>query len=158
MPDIEDKPYLPSGSIENATSSFSWLGLFGIILVFCVIMFISFSIIKSLKNSNTGIGNSKWLRVLDRQFLGGQHVLYLVEVAGKLQVLGATDRGLVRISEINDMSLAADILEEIANRPMESAAGIIPSVASWLSQRFRKKGIGREFEHFLNGVEDENLS
>lgn len=95
--------------------------------------------------------NVSWARVLDRQVLSGQQSLYLVEVAGELQVLGGTDHHLIKISEINDPAVAAEILEEIAARPTERVGGWLERLANLWARPSRQKDpfsveLGRLFE------------
>jgi len=97
--------------------------------------------------------NAPWARVLDRQMLGGQQSLYLVEIAGQLQVLGGSDHHLLKISEINDPDVAAEILEEIATRPIERVDGWTKSLQKIWPGRFRKKDtFSAELERLLDEV------
>lgn len=83
--------------------------------------------------------STSWARVLDRQSLGGQQVLYLVEVAGKLQVLAGTDHHLSKISEIDDPEIAAEILDEIANRPTEKVQGATNFIGKIFGRKRHKR-------------------
>lgn len=124
MQDFEGQPYPSSGDVPAAAHSVSsWWGLLGTFLVFFIILVISLWVIRRLNRASVRSMNAPWARVLDRQVLGGQQRLYLVEIAGQLQVLGGSDHHLLKISEINDPVVAAEILEEIATRPTESVGG-----------------------------------
>ncbi|MDP4160432.1 MAG: flagellar biosynthetic protein FliO, partial [Bacillota bacterium] len=93
-------------------------------------------------------------RVLDRQVLSGQQSLYLVEIAGQLQVLGGTDHHLVKISEINDPAVAAEILEEIATRPIERVGGWAKRLQTvWRRPARQKEPFSKELERLLEEVE-----
>jgi len=85
--------------------------------------------------------------------LGGQQSLYLVEIAGQLQVLGGSDHHLLKISEINDPAVAAEILEEIATRPIERIDGWTKSLQKLWPGRSRKKDtFSAELERLLDEV------
>jgi flagellar protein FliO/FliZ len=96
---------------------------------------------------------SPWVRVLDRQVLGGQQVLYLVEIAGKIQILGGTDHHLTKIAEINDPEIVADILEEIASRPEEKMDKFMTGIGKKLRSKKRKSGFSAELERLLEEVD-----
>lgn len=98
--------------------------------------------------------NVPWARILDRQVLGGQQILYLVEIAGQLQVLGGSDHHLVKISEINDPVVAAEILQEIVTRPTERVEGWTQSIQKLIVRPSRKKeSFSAELERLLDEVE-----
>src|SRR5690349_8138503 len=103
MPNIEDQPFPQGGTVPASVASpFSWWGLLGTLLVFLLILLVTLWIIRRFNRANARSMNAPWARVLDRQVLGGQQTLYLVEIAGQLQVLGGTDHHVVKLSEIND--------------------------------------------------------
>lgn len=147
---------LPSSSAAPAVtqSVFSWWGLLGTLLIFLVILFVSLWIIRRLNRAALRSMNAPWVRVLDRQVLSGQQSLYLVELAGQLQVLGGTDHHLVKISEINDPAVAAEILEEIAIRPTERVGGWTKRLPNLWNRTFRQKDpFSKELERLLEEVE-----
>lgn len=154
MPNIEDQPYSPqvsAGGTSNA--SFSW-GLIGTLIVFLLILFAALWVIRRLNRSALRGMNAPWARVLDRQVLGGQQNLYLVEIAGKLQVLGGTDHHLIKISEIEDPEVAAEILDEIANKPPERVEGILAKLMQrWFTKKRRPQAFSSELERLLEEVE-----
>ena len=147
---------LPSSNAAPAVtqSVFSWWGLLGTLLVFLVILLVSLWIIRRLNKATLRTMDTPWARVLDRQVLGGQQNLYLVEIAGQLQVLGGTDHHLVKISEINDPTVAAEILEEIATRPTERVGGWAKRLGGlWRRPSRQKEPFSRELERLLEEVE-----
>ena len=154
MPNIEDQTFPPSGAAPAVTGSvFPWWGLMETLLVFLFILLVSLWIIRRLNRANVRNMNAPWARVLDRQLLGGQQSLYLVEIAGQLQVLGGSDHHLLKISEINDPDVAAEILEEIATRPIERIDGWTKSLQKLWSGRSRKKDVfSTELERLLEEV------
>ena len=154
MPNLEDQAFPPSGAAPAVTGSvFPWWGLMGTLLVFLLILLVSLWIIRRLNRTNVRNMNAPWARVLDRKMLGGQQSLYLVEIAGQLQVLGGSDHHLLKISELNDPDVAAEILEEIANRPIERVDGWTKSLQKLWSGRFRKKDtFSAELERLLDEV------
>lgn len=154
MPSIEDGAY-PAGSSAPALIEpvFSWWGLMGTLLVFILILIVSLWVIRRLYRVNVRHMSVPWARVLDRQMLSGQQSLYLVEIAGQLQVLGGTDHHLLKISEINDPEVAAEILEEIATRPIERVDGWTKSLLKLWPRRSRKNdNFSAELERLLDEV------
>ena len=155
MSSIEGQPFPSSGTPSAVPQSVvSGWGLLGTLLVFLVILLVSLWIIRRLNRANLRSMNTPWARVLDRQMLGGQQSLYLVEIAGQLQVLGGSDHHLVKISEINDPNVAAEILEELATRPVERVEGWAKSLHKHWRKTTRKKEIfSHELERLLEEVE-----
>jgi len=125
----------------------------GTVLVFLLILIVSLWVIRRLNRASVRNLNAPWARVLDRQMLGGQQSLYLVEIAGQLQVLGGSDHQLLKISEINDPEIAAEILEEIATRPIERVDGWAKSFQKLWPGRSRKMDtFSVELERLLDEV------
>lgn len=155
MPNIEDQPFPQGGTVPAAVASpFSWWGLLGTLLVFLLILLVTLWVIRRLNRSNARSMNAPWARVLDRQVLGGQQTLYLVEIAGQLQVLGGSDHHMVKLSEINDPDVASEILDEIASRPTETVEGWTQNISKlWRRQSGRKKAFSSELERLLEEVE-----
>lgn len=81
--------------------------------------------------------------------------MYLVEIAGQLQVLGGTDHHIIKLSEINDPDVAAEILEEIASRPIEKVEGWIMNISKLWRKRHPRKGniFPEELERLLEEVD-----
>lgn len=151
---IEEQPFnVPTGS-ENIdpTGTISVWPLIGTVVVFFLILIAALYVIRYLNRKNVRGINAPWVRILDRQALGNQQVLYLVEIAGQLQVLGVTDHQIVKVSEINDPEIAGEILEEIANRPVSSEL-----LSGWREKKFlrRKKAdpFSQELKRLLEEVE-----
>lgn len=156
MSDIEGKVYAPSAADAAQATSFSWWGFVGTVLIFIIILVIALWIIRRLNRSALRGMNTPWARVLDRQVLNGQQSLYLVEIAGKLQVLGGSDHHLAKLTEIDDPELAAEILDEIANRPVEKAESSMSRFFQRLFSGRRNKPKGTfssELEQLLKEVE-----
>jgi len=152
---FDEGQQLPPPGTAPAVSQavFSWWGLLETLLVFLVILLVSLWILRRLNRANVRSMNAPWARVLDRQVLGGQQSLYLVEIAGQLQVLGGSDHHLLKISEINDPDVAAEILEEIATRPVERVEGWAKSIQKfWPGSSRKKKSFSSELEHLLEEV------
>lgn len=145
---IENQPYNPEVAVPPAAEPFSWAGLIGTVIVFLVIMIVAFWLIKRMNRFAQRNLDSPWARVLDRQVLYGNQALYLVEIAGKIQILGATDHHITKLEEIKDPDVAAEILDDIAKRPKEKIDRVMSSI--W--QRFkprRKKSFSSELERLL---------
>ena len=157
MPNIDENTvWAPSTTgTAQATSSSLW-GLVGTVLIFIVILAVALWFIRRLNRSALRGMNAPWARVLDRQILSGQQSLYLVEIAGKLQVLGGSDHHLVKLTEIEDPELAAEILEEITHRPVEKAEGVLSRLTQQLfsgKKRKSKTAFSTELERLLEEVE-----
>ncbi len=150
----QDNALPPIGAASVvAQPAFSWWGLLGTMLIFLVILLVSLWVIRRLNRAKVRSMNAPWARVIDRQVLGGQQSLYLVDIAGQLQVLGGSDHHLLKISEINDPDLAAEILEEIANRPVERVEGWAKSIQKlWTGWPRKKESFSLELEHLLEEV------
>lgn len=151
---IEDQTYNVSApSPAVGAEAFSWTGLIGTILIFLVILFVALWMIKRLNRYTVRNMQSPWIRVLDRQILNGQQALYLVEIAGKIQILGGTDHHLTKIEEINDPDLAAEILEEIASRPEEKMDKVMTGIWKRFRRNKKKDNFSAELDRLLKEVE-----
>lgn len=145
---------LSSAVSTSAQSNTSMWGLLGTLLVFLLILLVSLWLIRRLNRASVRNMNAPWVRILDKQMLGGQQILYLVEIAGQLQVLGGSEHNLVKICEINDPMAAAEILQEIAARPTERVEGWAQSIQKRLVKPSRKKeSFSEELERLLDEVE-----
>lgn len=156
MSDIEKQLWAPSEAVTAQATSFSWGGFVATVLIFIIILIIALGLIRRLNRSALRGMNAPWARVLDRQILSGQQSLYLVEIAGKLQVLGGSDHHLVKLTEIEDPELAAEILDELANRPMERAEGTLGKLFQRLfsgKKRTGKDSFSSELERLIKEVE-----
>ncbi|UWG98332.1 flagellar biosynthetic protein FliO [Dehalobacter sp. DCM] len=142
MNGIESQPYNPTTpTTAAAPETISWAGTIGTIVVFLIILLVALWMIKKLNRYSVRNIESSWVRVLDRQVLGGQQTLYLVEIAGKIQVLGGTDHHISKVAEIDDVDVAAEILDEIARQPQEKMDRFLSGVMN----KFRRKGKGNSF-------------
>ncbi|KLU60383.1 flagellar biosynthesis protein, FliO [Peptococcaceae bacterium CEB3] len=150
---IENRPYAPPVPSQALHPAFSGWGLFGTLLIFLIIFVIALWIIRRLNRTALRGMDAGWARVLDRQLLGGQQVLYLVEVGGKLQVLAGSDHYLLKLTEIDDPDLAAEILEEIATRPAERVEGFLAGLGALLPRGRRSKPFAGELARMLGEEE-----
>ncbi|MCL1790407.1 MAG: flagellar biosynthetic protein FliO [Peptococcaceae bacterium] len=123
--DIENQPYAPSIVTTQVQEAFSWTGLLATVILFLCILCLTLWIIQKLHHKKYQGLQAGWLRVLDRQVLSPQHFVYLVEVAGKIQVWGSTDHQINQITEINSTCQISDIMEEIARRPEDPVDRLI---------------------------------
>lgn len=124
---IEETPFNPAPVVSGSDpTSLAWGPLVITIVLFFVILIGAAYVIRRMNRGSFRTMSTPWLRVLDRQTLGsGRQVLYLVEIAGQLQVLGITDQQIIKIGEINDPEVAAEILEEIAGRPLDKTSRLM---------------------------------
>lgn len=148
---IENQPYNPSVTTPAAAETFSWTGLIVTVLLFLLILFVALWMIKRLNRYSVRNMQSPWVRILDRQTLGGQQVLYLVEIAGHIQVVGATDHHMTKLAEINEPEVVAEILEEIANRPEEKLDKWMTSLRRSFQRKSSKDSFSMELEQLLKG-------
>ena len=155
MNDLEGQPFPSAGNVPAvAHSVVSWWGLLGTLAVFLIILAVSLWVIRRLNRTNERSMNTPWARVLDRQVLGGQQKLYLVEIAGQLQVLGGSDHHLLKLSEINDPTVAAEILEELTPRPTKRVGGRAnKSQKFWHRPSRANASFNEELERLLKEVE-----
>ncbi|HEX3014864.1 MAG TPA: flagellar biosynthetic protein FliO [Desulfobacteria bacterium] len=129
------------------------------VALFIVILFAVLFITKAIKRSNLSMGSASWLKVLDRQTLGGQHALYLVEIAGNLQVLAGSGQGLVKIMDIENPDVAAEILADISQRLAVPSSGVLPQLLekiTGLKQR-GKRDFTTEFDQVLREAKDDDI-
>jgi len=110
---------------------------------------IAFWLIKRLNRYTVRNMDSPWARVLDRQVLYGNQVLYLVEIAGKIQILGVTDHHISKVEEIDDPDIASEILEEIAHRPEEKLDKFMSGIFNKLRSKKRRDPFSSELERML---------
>lgn len=157
MPDFENQVWAPSETVATqAATRSSWWGIIVTVIIFIIILYVALRMIRHLNRSTMRGMNAPWARVLDRQILFGQQSLYLVEIAGKLQVLSGTDHHIMKLTEIDDPDLAAEILDELANRPVERAEGELSKLLQKLfsgKKRKEKDSFSRELERLLKEVE-----
>ncbi|ADY54968.1 hypothetical protein Sgly_0605 [Syntrophobotulus glycolicus DSM 8271] len=154
MNGIENQPVNLTDPIVTANTGnpYPTGGLIATIIFFLVILAVSLWMIRRLNKYAYRGMQSPWVRVLDRQTLGGQQMIYLVEVAGKIFVLAGTDHHITKIEEVNDPEIAAEILEEIANRPEEKVDRLMGQLRNKLPRR-KKRDFSIELERLLK--EDE---
>lgn len=155
-PSIEDELFgsvAPAATTVNPAGDFSWWSLLGTLLVFLLILLVSLWVIRRLYRSSARKMDVPWARILDRQNLGGQQNLYLVEIAGQLQVLGGSDHHLLKIGEINDPAMAAEILEELATRSADRGDGWQKGLQKLMPRRSKKEAsFAAELKRLLDGV------
>jgi flagellar protein FliO/FliZ len=149
---IETQPYAPSLPETQIQDNFSWAGIISTIIVFIMILSIVFWMIQRLSRKGLQSVDTSWIRVLDRQTLSPQHNLYLVEVAGRIHILGSTDHQISQIATIDDTRQVSEILEEIARRPDDTVDRFMRFVrqdnkekavdSSWENSFERNRGSG----------------
>lgn len=145
----ENQPYDPNLTAPPAAEPFSWAGLIATVIIFLLILTVSLWLIKRLNRYSVRNMQSPWVRVLDRQVLNGQQTLYLVEIAGRIQILGGTDHHITKVAEINDPEIAAEILEEIANRPEERMDRLLSGIGKRLRRKKRNDSFSLELERLI---------
>ena len=146
---IENQPYNPEIVSHAATEPFSWAGLIGTVLVFLIILVAALWLIRRVNRYTVRNMQSPWARVLDRQPLGTQQSLYLVEIAGKIKVLGVTDHQINVLTEISEPEIVAEILEEIATRPEDKFDNFLNGFWQKVKKKKRKDDFSTELERLL---------
>lgn len=153
----ESQAWAPGESVTTPPAAgSSWWGIVVTVLIFLVILYIALRMIQRLNRSAIRGMNAPWARVLDRQIMYGQQALYLVEIAGKLMILGGTEHHIEKLAEIDDPELAAEILDELANRPVERAEGTLSHVLQTIfsgKKRKEKDSFAKELERLMKEVE-----
>jgi len=165
---------MPTTSLENEAypaatggtapvvggAAVDWSSYVGTIIVFLAILFIAWLVIRRLKNSATSGGSTfsgsstSWARVIDRQVLNGQQVLYLVEVAGQLQVLAGAEHYMMKIADIDDPRVAAEILTDIATRSSSKTEGLLAGAGRKIfGPKAAKSKFSSELERLLEEVD-----
>ncbi|NLP43742.1 MAG: flagellar biosynthetic protein FliO [Peptococcaceae bacterium] len=146
---IENQPYNPEVISPATPEPFSWVGLIGTVLVFLLILVVVLWLIRRLNRYTLHNMQTSWARVLDRQPLGTQQSLYLVEIAGKIKVLGVTDHQINVLTEISEPEIVAEILEEIATRPEEKLDRFMNGLWRRVGRKRRKDNFSAELERLL---------
>jgi flagellar protein FliO/FliZ len=89
--------------------------LLRIIISLAVVVGLAILLIKIFQKSRSYSGSGRWIRILDQVVIGSNRALMLVEIAGKIYVIGVTDHNISKLLEIEDISqidfLATDELE-----------------------------------------------
>ncbi|HHY28330.1 MAG TPA: flagellar biosynthetic protein FliO [Desulfitobacterium dehalogenans] len=150
------QPQITDDLSGSMTDPSYWGGIIGTILVFLLILVVALWVIRKMNQASFRGMQAPWARVLDRQMLNTSQSLYLVEIAGKLQILGGTDHHLTKIDEIDDPELAAEILDELAHRPTERVEGILSGIAQRTFGGKRRQGkepFAHELERLLEEVD-----
>ncbi|MDR3270220.1 MAG: flagellar biosynthetic protein FliO [Peptococcaceae bacterium] len=153
MNSVEDQPLNFLANTPQVQTDFSWWGLFGYIIVFLFILAAALWMIRRLNRRQMKGMDSPWIRVLDRQHLGGQQMLYLVEIAGKFQVLGGSDHTLVKIAEIDDLEIIAEMITEISSRSETKPESMIYQV---MQRLFYGRKRERPFDLELQRMMEDN--
>ncbi|NMA68390.1 MAG: flagellar biosynthetic protein FliO [Desulfitobacterium sp.] len=153
----ENAPYRPpevSSTPGTELTTFNG-GLVITVLILFLILVLALWVIRKMNGITYRGMHAPWARVLDRQMLTSNQSLYLVEIAGKLQVLAATDHQITKIQEINDPEQALEILDEIAHRPIERREGVLATLAQGLfgGRRKGQESFEKELERLLEEVE-----
>lgn len=147
---IEDKAF-PAITSGNATTQqvggFSWGTFITVAFLFVILLGAGSYFVKRL--NRTQAMTSPWFKVLDRQQMGPGHYVYLVELAGRLQILGVTNHGMFKIAELDDPELAGEVLQDLAWR----AEQVLPPWWEKLVEGFK----GHKFMDELKRYKGEDL-
>jgi flagellar protein FliO/FliZ len=148
---VENQVYAPeSAQIQTQIQeAFSWAGLISTVVLFIIILLIILWLVQKINRKGFQRIQTPWIRVLDRQSLSPQQNVYLVEVAGKIQIWGSTDHQINQISEIDDPDHVSNILQEIAQRPEDS----VDKLMKFLPHR-RNRDLGQT--HDFNQIKELN--
>ncbi len=140
---VEDLPF-PAPNITPAqpSSGFAWGSFFLTVFLFIVLLVGLSLLVKRLNRTPALTG--PWLKVLDKQQLGPGHYVYLVELAGKLQILGVTGHSMVKITEIDDIEMAGEILQDLSWRSEQA----LPPWWSQILDRIKERSFFDELSRF----------
>lgn len=114
---VEDKLFTADTSSPvgaQPQTGFAWDTLLVTAGLFLLLLVVLGFFVKRINKAAVPV--SPWCRILDKQQLGQGHVLYLVELAGRLQILGVTNQSVVKIAELDDADLASEIMQDLAWR------------------------------------------
>ncbi|NLO97196.1 MAG: flagellar biosynthesis protein FliO [Peptococcaceae bacterium] len=153
---IENQPYNLGGptAVSSPEATISWGGLIGTIVVFLIILIVALWMIRRVNRFSIRNIDSPWVRVLDRQMLNNQQTLYLVEIAGKIQVLAGTDHHITKVTEINDPEIVAEILEEIAREPQEKLDKVFGGIWRNIKKKKTNDSFSTELERWLEEAKE----
>ncbi|NLC08054.1 MAG: FliO/MopB family protein [Syntrophomonadaceae bacterium] len=82
--------------------------LFKILVSVLVIVILSYGLIR-LFGKGLKLQGGTWISILDHVSLGPNRGIYLVDIGGKVLVLGMTDHNMVKIMEIEDDAIIAEM-------------------------------------------------
>ncbi|MDA8441524.1 MAG: flagellar biosynthetic protein FliO [Peptococcaceae bacterium] len=143
---IEAKPFPNVQPVStNQINTFSWGSFVVIVVVFLALLLFFAVAVKRFSRSTSG--SSSWFKLLDRQQMGPGHNLYLVELAGRMQILGVTNQTMVKIADLDDAELAGEILQDLAWRNEQ----ILPPWWSQLLANIKGSKFADELKRFDKG-------
>jgi len=154
MDDQIYNPTTPETLAPAASLDYSWAGLVGTVVLFLALLIMALWMIRRFQGMGLRALSAPWARVLDRQMISNQLTLYLVEIAGKLQVLAVTDHHVTVVQEIQDPDAVAEILDEIANRPPEKMERLfVKGLSTLWGKRRKRQDFDDELKRLLEEVQ-----
>jgi len=90
------------------------------VISLAAVIVLAFLVIKFFQRKLFVFRSGSWIRVLDQVAVGPNKGLLLVEIAGKVYVLGVTEHNITRLLEINDPEEVAALLAEESSSVMGS--------------------------------------
>lgn len=123
--------------------------LLRLILSLAVVVGLAILVIKLFQKSGAYSRSGRWIRILDQVVIGSNRVLMLVEIAGKIYVIGVTDHNITKLLEIEDPSqldlLAAEDLETEL-QSFDAGTGWLPTMKKTFRQvLLNRKESGRGY-------------
>ncbi len=82
------------------------------VISLAAVLVLAFLMIRFFQRKLFVLGSGSWIRVLDQVTVGPNRGLLLVEIAGKVYVLGVTEHNITRLLEITDPEDVAALLAE----------------------------------------------
>jgi len=123
------------------------------ILALCLILVLAWGMIRIFGGNLRGRTQGRYMRVLDEINLGPNRGVAVVEVGGKVFIVGITDHQLSMLGELDDKDIIEDMRMTSMENPYVSSAA---SITAWryvkdklISGLHRKESI-REFDSMIN--------
>jgi len=117
---------------EPVISPFSYIKVFFMLVLVVAIILFSVWLLKKVTPQFNRSSNSGMIKILSTFWLGPKKALYLIQVAGKIMLIGVTDQSISLISEFSDPEEAHNVLTAMEEKRSE------PAFANLLSSMFNK--------------------
>lgn len=123
--------------------------LLRLVLSLIIVIGLALLVIKFFQRQVSHSGTGRWIRILDQVVIGSNRALILVEIAGKIYVLGVTDHNITKLLEVKDASQAVFLAAEDLEAELRSSVarpGWLPFWKKTFRQVFpNRKDCGSNF-------------
>jgi len=117
---------------EPAITPFSYIKVIFMLALVLAVILVSVWLLKKVTPQFSRSANSGLIKILSTFWLGPKKALYLIQVAGKILLVGVTDHNINIISEFSDPDEAHNVLTSLEGKKSE------PNFANLLSSLFNK--------------------